>query len=163
MANYLTMADITRIRTLAEAGWSQRRIARELGHDRGTISKYLRGETQGDRAPPGDGGSKPAISTAGNGAGRTSACEPYREQIETLLEVGLSAERIWRELREEHGYGHSYESVKRFVRKLKARQPERVWRMEVEPGEEAQVDFGVARILRRENGKLGYANVLRVG
>ena len=63
---------------------------------------------------------------------------------------------------EDHGFTHSYQSVKRFVRKLKARQPERVWRMECEPGEEAQVDFGRIRTLRREDGKLGYSNVLRV-
>jgi transposase len=158
MANYLTMADITRIRTLAQAGWSQRRIAEELGHDRGTISKYLR-EVE---PPPDEDGSKPAISTAGNSAGRTSVAAPHRERIEPMLEKGMSAEAIWRELRDEHGFEHSYESVKRFVRKLKARAPKRVWRLECNPGEEAQVDFGVVRCLRREDGKLGYAHVLRV-
>ncbi len=163
MANYLTMADITRIRTLAKAGWSQRRIARELGHDRASIAKYLRSEEAKPDAPS-DGGpdSKPAISTAGFARGRPSACEPYRERIESLLEKGLTADRIWRELCQEHGFEHSYEAVKRFVRKLKARQPKRVWRMECEPGEEAQVDFGRVRSIRRADGKLGYSNVLRV-
>ena len=62
MANYLTMADITRIRTLAEAGWSLRRIAHELGYDRATVRKYA----CADPEPPPDGGEpKPAISTAG--------------------------------------------------------------------------------------------------
>jgi len=56
----------------------------------------------------------------------------------------------------------SYEAVKRFVRRLKVRQPTRVWRMECQPGEEAQVDFGRTRTIRREDGKLTYANVLRV-
>jgi len=33
--------------------------------------------------------------------------------------------------------------VSRFVCKLRAKQPERVWHIEVQPGEEVQVDFGV--------------------
>ena len=41
MANQLTMADIDRIKSLAAAGWSGRRIARELGYDRGTVRKYV--------------------------------------------------------------------------------------------------------------------------
>jgi transposase len=45
-------------------------------------------------------------------------------------------------LAEQSGFTDSYESVNRFVRKLKASQPERVWRMECRPGEEVQVDFG---------------------
>lgn len=158
MANNLTMADITKILTLREAGWSQRKIARELGYDRGTISKYLR-ESQ----TPSDGtAAKPAISIAGNLPGRGSEAAPHRERIEALLEQGLTAEAIWRELRDGHGYEHGYQSVQRYVRKLRARQPTRVWRLECEPGEEAQIDFGVLRCLRRPEGKLGYANVLRV-
>ena len=31
----------------------------------------------------------------------------------------------------------------RFVRKLRATHPERVWRMECQPGEEIQLDFGL--------------------
>lgn len=175
MANNLTMADIIRIRTLAKAGWAQRKIARELGHDRDTVRKYARETPE----PPPDSAnadgeadgetdaldSKPAISTAGScgaSAGRKSVCERFKERIEILLERGLTADRIWRELRDEHGFTHSYESVKRFVRKLKAKAPKRVWRMECAPGEEAQVDFGTARTLRRADGKLGYSNVLRV-
>lgn len=159
MANHLSMAEITKIRTLyREAGWSARRIARELGHDRGTVARYVREAESAE-------GSKPAISTAGSGKlvrGRRSSCEGYRETIEGLLERGLSAERIWRELREEHGFGSSYEAVKRYVRRLKERSPGRVWRMECEPGEEAQADFGVVRTLRSADGKLRYTNVLRV-
>lgn len=162
MANYLTMADIIRIRTLAQAGWSVRRIARELGYDRRTISKYARIEGDPAHAPPELGESKSTISTAGNSPGRSHEAAPYRERIEALLEKGLTAESIWRELCQEHGYGHSYESVKRYVRKLKDQQPKRIWRLECQPAEEAQIDFGVVRCLRHANGKLGYANVLRV-
>ena len=128
MANNLTMADIIRIRTLAKAGWSLRKVARELGHDRATVRKYAAEEP--DPPPDAEGeDSKPAISTAGSSSrsvGRPSGCEPFRERIETLLERGLTADRIWRELRDEHGFKKSYESVKRFVRKLKATTPRRV-------------------------------------
>jgi len=84
---------------------------------------------------------KPAISTAG--AGRKSACAPFAEAISHKLEAGLSARRIYQDLVAEHGFADGYESVKRFVRQLKAREPERVWRLECRPGEEAQVDFGL--------------------
>jgi DNA-binding CsgD family transcriptional regulator len=43
--------------SLREQGWSKRRIARELGLDRGTVGKYLRA-----------GDSKPAIRLTGSGA-----------------------------------------------------------------------------------------------
>jgi hypothetical protein len=47
---------------------------------------------------------------------------------------------------DEHDFKHSYQSVKRFVRKLKKADPERVWRMECEPGEEVQVDYGTMMV-----------------
>ena len=42
----------------------------------------------------------------------------------------------------EVGFSGSYQLVKRFVRHLRGAAPERVWRIEVQPGEEAQIDFG---------------------
>ena len=41
MANVLKMAKIQSIQQLHAAGWSQRRIARELEIDRGTVARYL--------------------------------------------------------------------------------------------------------------------------
>ncbi len=171
MANQLTMADKEKIKSLAAAGWSGRKIARELGHDRGTIRKYINEAKGSDPDPscpapvetpfPGDD-SKPAKVIAGASPPRISVCEPFRSTIESLLEKGLTAERIFRDLCDDHGFTHSYPSVVRFVRKLKATQPKRIWRIECEPGEEAQIDFGVARTLRTGDGKLRYSNVLRV-
>ncbi len=40
MSNRLKMADISAIQTLLERGWSQRRIARELGVNRETVARY---------------------------------------------------------------------------------------------------------------------------
>jgi hypothetical protein len=69
---------------------------------------------------------KPAISTAGKSGGRKSQCEPLAEVILAKVEVGLSAQRIYQDLVEENGFSDSYESVKRFVRKLRATWPERI-------------------------------------
>jgi hypothetical protein len=43
----------------------------------------------------------------------------------------------------ENAFTDSYQSVKRFVRKLRTAQPERVWRLECQPGEELQLDFAL--------------------
>jgi hypothetical protein len=45
MSNRLKMADIQAIIALHEKGWRNRRIARELGIDRETVTKYVRAET----------------------------------------------------------------------------------------------------------------------
>jgi transposase len=41
MANQLKMAMVNAILTLKQRGWSQRRIARELGIDRETVARYV--------------------------------------------------------------------------------------------------------------------------
>jgi transposase len=148
------------ILTLAATGWSARRIARELGIDRETVGRYLRLEqskpaisTLGSQADP---PSKPAILTLGSGegwdpkpaipthgSGRQSSCLPWLEQIEAAVALGLSAQRIYQDLVSEHGFGGSYQAVKRLVRSLRRSQPEPFMRIEVEPGAEAQVDFGL--------------------
>jgi hypothetical protein len=77
---------------------------------------------------------------------------PKREAIAAKVEVGLSAQRIYQDLVEENGFRDSYESVKRFVRKLRAAKPQRVWRVECQPGEELQLDFGLRGTARRPSG-----------
>lgn len=61
MANRLKMAIVHSIQLLHALGWSQRRIARELGIDPGTVRKYL---------ACGSEGAKPAISPAGSEASK---------------------------------------------------------------------------------------------
>jgi transposase len=65
----------------------------------------------------------------------------------------LSAQRIYQDLVEEKGFSDSYQSVQRFVRKLKVAQPQRVWRMEARPGEEVQVDFGLGAPIWEGSGR----------
>jgi transposase len=107
--------------------------------------------------------SKPAISMTGKGAGRTSRCEHLAPFIAVKVEAGLSGQRIYQDLVLEHGFADSYQSVQRYVRRLKETQPERVWRLECQPGEEAQVDFGLgAPIVDPITGKRRQSWVLRV-
>lgn len=170
MANRLKMAEQQAIIALARRGWSQRRIARALGIHRETVARYVHGAVAGHGLDPpkpaipitgcGDTGlaqsafdeAKPAIVIAGS-AGRRSRCEPFRPVIIELLERGLSAQRIWQDLVAEHDFGDSYQSVQRFIRKLRGTFPLPFRRMECEPGAEAQVDFGTAAPVITPEGK----------
>lgn len=63
--------------------------------------------------------------------------------IREKLKKGQNARSIYQDLYVEEGYRGSYDSVKRYVRKLKKASPKLYARLETLPGEEAQVDFGV--------------------
>jgi transposase len=153
------------ILTLATHGWSHRRIARELDLNRETVGRYLRLarskpaiSTPGSEADP---AAKPAISTLGSMAGRQSLCQPWQPQIEAAVSVGLSAQRIYQDLVGDYGFSGSYQAVKRFVRQLRQTQPIPFVRMEVEPGAEAQVDFGQGAWVRVD-GKRKRPHLFRI-
>ena len=169
MANHLTTANIQSILTLHQRGWSNRRIAAVLGVHRKTVGRYVR--QAGDapskvptNPPPGSGPPKVPTNPPSGSEGPTeaaesgpaSACEPFREVILAKLEQGLSAKRIWQDLAGEHGFGHGYDSVKRFVRRLGKAAPLPFRRLECLPGSEAQVDFGRgARIVGADGRRRG--------
>jgi transposase len=48
-----------------------------------------------------------------------SACEPYRETIELGVSRGRNAMAIWQDMVSQYGFSGSYQTVKRFVRKLR--------------------------------------------
>jgi transposase len=84
-----------------------------------------------------------------------SVSEPYRELIELGLSRGRNAMAIWQEMVDRHGFSGAYESVKRYVRKLRgpASCEARVV-ITTAPGEEAQVDYGTGPTIRDpRNGK----------
>jgi transposase len=189
MANQLGMAEQVSIITLVKRGWSYRRIARTLGIHRETVSRYARlaaERTEQNHGPPPvepdfqAGDSKPAISIIGSdgdvcawdrpkpaisiagSSGRQSLCEPYRAVIEAYLAQGLTAQRIWQDLQSEHGFRDGYQSVQRFVRKLRARTTLPFRRMECAPGEEAQVDFGTGAWVIQPDGKRKRPHLFRV-
>jgi transposase len=165
MSNVLKVSLQTTIYSLADRGWSQRRIAQELGINRETVGRYL-GKSKSAISTTGSleaGQAKPAISTAGSlGTGRKSPCEALAESIKAKVQIGLSAQRIWQDLVQEHGFSNSYESVKRFVRKLRAAQPQAVCRLECQPGEELQLDFGLGAPIQQPDGKTRRSWVLRM-
>lgn len=86
-------------------------------------------------------------------SGPKSHCEPHRDIILSKLEQGLSAKRIHQDLKTDYGFGSSYDSVRRFVRMLNQKTPLPFRRMEKDPGEEAQIDFGTGAWVIDENGK----------
>jgi len=155
MSNKLKMDKVTAIRNLASQGWPQRRIARELGIHRSAVRRAI-------EATQAEDDSKRAISLTGNRPGRDSKCTPLKDEIEAKLELGLDAKRIHQDLRADHAFEGSYGSVQRFVKSLKQSVPKRVWRMEVEPGEEMQIDYGTMMLIEGENGRLKRAQLLRV-
>ena len=84
-----------------------------------------------------------------------SACEPYRELIESGLAAGRNAMAIWQDLVDDHGFAAKYASVKRYVGRLRASAtPEAHPSIFTPPGEEAQVDYGEGPMVRHpETGK----------
>lgn len=139
MVRRLKMADINTIRTLHEAGHSNRAIARLTGLHRETVAKYGVSED-----------AKPANPDHRASPGPANACEPFRELILSKLEAGLSGIRIFQDLRDEQQFTASYSSVRRFIQALQKTTPVPFRRLEVSPGEEAQVDFGTAAPVLRE-------------
>ena len=85
--------------------------------------------------------------------GPKSLCEQYREVITSKLDQGLSSVRIHQDLRSEHSFPGSYHSVRQFIEHLGVKKPLPFRRMEVEPGQEAQIDFGTAALVTDANGK----------
>ena len=131
MANELRMDTRQAIKVLALRGYSHRHIARQLGLHRSTVCRYAGGDSKcTTQVPTGtDGGSEGSKCTnVPTGAGgRRRQCLAYKEQIEELLVKGLDGMRIHQDLVCDYGFEDSYDSVRRFIRKLGSECPERVW------------------------------------
>jgi len=164
--NQLKVSIQQSIIVLTTRGWSRRRIARVLGVDRATVGRQLHraeleanaatnpalgsGEVAGSNAasnPAHGSESDPPPNTATNPAlgsvpGPVSLCGPFSVEIEAGVQAGLSIQRIYQDLVRDHGFGGGYGSVKRFVRRVVQVHELPFRRMECEPGEEMQVDFG---------------------
>jgi transposase len=181
MSRVLKVSDQTTIASLAVKGWSIRRIARMLGVNRRTVRRYYGGAagvtdskcttpgtevSAGIAAPPsakcttlegevsaGPPSAKCTTCSPKVSAGSRSGCAGFTPAIEPMIEAGLSAQRIYQDLRAAHGFSGSYAAVKRFVAALKAKEPQRVWRIECQPGEEMQVDFGMGPMVPSAEGK----------
>jgi transposase len=171
--NELSVTEQERIAGLLRLGWSKRRISRETGHRRETITRYgiAAGllpaqakpsthkvppgqDPESGPIPPGDGPSEPIGELPAGSAGEPPAvrrpaqvttrsrCEPHREFIAGEVAKGRPSVAIYEDMVEHLGYEGALDSVKRFVRSLRADDPKVFCRFETEPGQEAQVDYG---------------------
>ena len=175
MSNVLNEEKKKQVIALGQLGWALRRIEEATGVRRETAAGYLKAAGIPVRQPGGWGRRKtPALSKPANevttdheaakpanGSEVTtdsgdpkpppspSTSEPYRELIESALSLGRNAMSVWQELVDRHGFTGSYESVKRYARKLRGTQsPEACGIIETAPGEESQVDYGTGPMVR---------------
>lgn len=96
-------------------------------------------------------------------AGPQSKAARWQEFILQKHAQGLSARRIHQDLREElDAHEVSYDSVRRLIKRAGASRPLPFRRMECEPGQEAQVDFGAGARILTLDGKRRKTHVLRV-
>lgn len=193
MSNVLNDDKKQQIIALGRLGWTTRRIERETGIRRETISAYLKEAGVELRPPRGRVLSKPASpygevtpdseapettdQSASDPAKQSSpddqvtpdsdqhtapasplqpvrslsasACEAFRDIVEMALSQGRNAKAVWQDLVDTHGFTGSYQSVKRFARKLQAGQPpEARVVIQTAAGEESQVDYGTGPMVR---------------
>jgi transposase len=146
--------------TLLGNGVSQREICRKTGVDRKTVRRIQRRLAAAKSPTPATGSVAgvaaenpppwpPALAAVGATKSAVvvpkharSACESHRDWIEAKVRLGCNAMAIYQELVDHRGFTARYNSVKRFCRGLRAREPEQYDRLEFGPGEEAQVDYG---------------------
>ena len=188
--NQLKVSQQETIITLWKRGWSARRIAREMGYDRDTVGKYVGLEASKPATPtagsaagvepepatliPGKSVTPDPNGASAPGAGaelfaqalaaaqaNVSLCAGWKKEIEAGLDQGLSAKRIHQDLVRDRGFAGSYQSVKRFVRRLELEAPVPFRRMEFAPGEQLQVDFGTGAWIIDEPGRRRRSHVFR--
>jgi transposase len=159
------------IKELYQKGWSKRRLAKELGVHRDTVTKYLEEDIPDLKEDSicttavNTGADEKCTTAVNTGAddidihietancGRKSSCEGFFDIIQEKYLLGLTGQRIWQDLKADYGFTGNAQAVRRYIRKLKKvkRLPDRV--MHSEPGEELQVDFGRGAPVVMGNGR----------
>lgn len=117
----------TTIDTLFKKGYNKTQIAEMLNIDRKTVRTILK-----------------KIDAKGyvERKERQSILDPYKEYINVQASKELSATRIYQDLKREFEYAGSYDTVKKYVNKIKKTSSKAYMVLNSLPGEEAQVDFG---------------------
>lgn len=147
------MLDIREILRRVRLGESDRAIVKALGVSRKTVRKYREWAEQA-ALPAGELPSTEQLHALlqmslpeAPPPQAPSAVEPYRDLIVRWREQGLECQAILQRLNRDYGFKGSYTAVWRFVSQLEAATPNVTVRIEVKPGDEAQVDFGYVGLL----------------
>lgn len=156
--NVLKMDKQQQIQSLIGLGWTDRRIHRESGINRITIARYRKmlqsmpqvptdvAQEQAENVPQ-----VPTDSGHAYPATKSPAIEPYREAIWRKHTSGLTAQRIYQDMVEDVGYAGGYDSIKRYVRKMRGTASHRLFaHLPVLPGQEAQVDFAKGALVWKD-------------
>lgn len=119
--------DFCKIKKLHDQdGLNSSQIAREMALDPRTVQKWL------------------ALKRfeARKTSGKTSILDPFKDEVNRLLEKHpYSATQIYQAILEQN-YQGSYNTVKRYVRKVRPRRTKAYLKLAFAPGECAQVDWG---------------------
>ena len=154
MSNVLNEEKKQQVIALGRLGWTLRRIEQATGVRRETAGAYLKAAGIAVRPPGGWGRrapAKPANEVITDFIRQisekqpiqlpppnpsASACEPFRDTIELGLSRGRNAMAIWQDMVTDYGFSSGYETVQRFVRKLRGSPgPEPVGIIVTAPGE----------------------------
>jgi transposase len=79
-----------------------------------------------------------------------SSILPYREQVEKWHQQGIQGSVIYATLQRQYGFKGAYDSVQRFIKKIRDKFPAVTMILDFKPGECAQVDFGAGPPLINE-------------
>ncbi len=150
IAGYLKTADIA---VRPPRGWGKKQgqpdskpangVTTDFGGEKSAIANVGPDSKPAKEVIPDSGGDPPPSKQT------LSASEPFRELIERALSRGRNAKAIWQDLVDDHSFTGGYQSVKRFINKLRGtpeKQPCAV--IVTAPGEEAQVDYGEGPMVR---------------
>jgi transposase len=139
-------------------GDSDRQIAaaRVMGRPKAAQLRALAQE-QGWLAPeqalPEDEAIAAALGTQRRAPSTISSLEDHRARIVEWAQAGISGVAIHAALKREHGFAGSYSAVRRMLADIERHEPVDVTcRLDFEPAEAAQVDFGAGPMLIHPDG-----------
>jgi transposase len=131
----------------ASGGWGRRGPATAV-HEVTTGLREAKPANEVTTDPGGKGPEKQELQPS-SPPPSASACQPYREIIELGVSRGRNAMAIWQDLVGQYGFSGGYQTVKRFVRKLRGSPvPQAAGIILTAAGEEAQVDYGTGPMVR---------------
>lgn len=151
-----TVIDVVEILLHWHAGRPKAEVARALEVDRGTVRKYT-AKAEAEGLAPGEAALSrkewaalvrqwfPELLDARARSLTHSVIEPYRDRVKEMLEAS-TATTVHQRLRDEQGLTVGLTSFRRWLWRELPDEAKRAaatpWRPEVDPGDEAQIDYG---------------------